>query len=164
MTQAIENQAPRTRDRSEVRSEAERAKREAIRQRLRDTGGARLKLEVFGTVPGYHLYWENDEGSNIPALLQDGFDFVAPDEVGMANWLVADKDVEGKISKYVGTKADGSPLRAFLMKLPEDMWADREAIRQERPDMWEGAIRKGEVENVENRYKPVGHDIKVNSK
>ncbi len=146
-----------------IRNEQERPA--AVRNRPASFGGARLKLEVFGTIPGYHLYWENDENAAIEQLLSEGFDFVTAEEVGMTSKttrIVADKDVDGRFSKYVGTRADGTgPLRAFLLKCPDELWEDRQAMRGEQDDLRDQAIREGHIGNVDSSYTPHGYKSSV---
>lgn len=138
-----------------IRKEADR--KQAMRERMNSTGGAQLKLAVFGTIEGYHLYWCNDDNNAVEELLFDGiFEFVAPDEVNMASRIVQDADVTGKVSKYVGKKADGSPLRAYLLKCRDDLWDARQAIGQEQANAWDSAILAGTVGGVDSRYNPKG--------
>lgn len=146
-----------------VRSEDDRT--QSPRTRPAYTGGPRLKLNVFGRIEGYHLYWANDEDAAIEQLLQDGFEFATAEETKMqkANRevVVADKDVDSRVSKYVGVRADGSPLRAYLMKCENSLWQEIQDANQTQADTWDSAIREGQVENVPNRYKPVGYETKV---
>lgn len=132
-----------------------------IRERMAQTGGARLKLAVFGEIPGFKLYWENDEDNAMEQRLYEGFEYVEPSEVRMEAAIVADKDVTNRVSKYVGKKADGSPLRAYLMKLDEDLWNERQALSQEQANTWDSAIRAGTVGSVDNRYKPKGAETEI---
>lgn len=144
------------------RREADR--KSAVRSRMASTGGMRLKLQVFGEIPGYHLFWENDEDAAIEQRLFEGFEFVEPSEVKMQAWTVPDSDIAGKVSKYVGKKADGSPLRAFLLKLADDLWDERQASSQEQANVWDDAIRAGTVGGVDSRYKPKGAETSVKTR
>lgn len=134
----------------------------APRQRRANLGGARLKLQVHGSIPGFHLYWCNDEDSAIEQLLSEGFTFVEPKEVQMESFIVQDQDVANRVSKYVGSKKDGSPLRAFLLKCPDEIWEDIQAAGQEQADAWDSAILAGKVGDVDNRYKPKGLETRLN--
>ncbi len=111
---------------------------------------------MSGTIPGYHLYWENDENGAIEGLLQEGFDFVSQDELNQQQPLIVpDLDISSVISKYVkGQKVDGSPLRAYLMKCTDEMWADREKARYRQADEWENQIRAGAMSPSNGQYKP----------
>ena len=58
-----------------------------VRQR-RNRGafnGTRGKLQVGHQIPGYHMYFFNDEPGRIQAALDAGWEFVSPDEVGYAS-------------------------------------------------------------------------------
>jgi hypothetical protein len=144
-----------------VRRESDRTV--APRERPKNLGGPRLKLGVIGEIPGFHLYWENDDEGAIEQLLYEGFEFVRPEEVRMQSHIVADKDVADRVSRYVGKKADGSPLRAYLMKCPDEIWGDREADRYERANAWDSAIKQGKVQHGDGRYKPKGVDISLDT-
>lgn len=144
-------------------------KGEAQRERPAQFGGPRLKLDVPQGIPGMHLYWANDDNAEIEMLLDEGFDFVTPDEVNMQSKtrgrVVADEDINNRVSKYVGVKEDGSPLRAYLLKCPEEMWENRQQYAQNRANTWDNAIRSGKIEydKNDNRYVPAGHEIKLNT-
>ena len=81
-----------------IRSAGEREAKSAARERAGSFGGPRLKLKVFGKIPGYHLYWANDSDGSIEELIHEGFDFVTPAEVGMErkvrSTVVEDKDLD----------------------------------------------------------------------
>lgn len=137
-----------------ARNEAQRE--EAPRERQEGFGGPRLKLSVIGSIPGYHLYFENDDEGAIEQLLYEGFEFVKPDEVKMMQHIVADADITDRVSRYVGKKADGSPMRAYLLKIREDLWEERERNRYRQADEWESAIKKGYQNPEPGRYIPAG--------
>ena len=128
----------------------------APRTRRRNLGGARLKLEVIGDLPGYHLYWANDHEGAIENLLYDGFDFVKPDEVGMVSHIVEDTDLSNRISRFVGPKPDGTPMRAYLLKCSNEIWADYEDAREEQAATWEADILHRQETPGANLYKPKG--------
>lgn len=144
-----------------ARRESER--KTPARERKADMGGMRLKLSVNGKVDGYHLYWENDEDGAIETLLYAGFDFVTPAEVEMESAIVQDKDLGNRVSRYVGKKSDGSPLRAYLLKCPDDVWTERERDRYSQADKWDGAIKAGTIQHGDGRYKPKGVNIELDT-
>lgn len=117
----------------------------AVRERPSDLGGLRLQLDLNGLrIPGYHLYWANDEDGYIERLLMEGFDFVTQDELysGEAK-VVPDLDISSCVSKFVkGTRSDGQALRAYVMKISEDQWAEREAVRHAAADKRDREIRR----------------------
>lgn len=136
----------------------------AERTRDANLGGPRLKMDVIGRIPGFHLYWENDQDAAIEQLLYEGFDFVEAHEVRMQSHIVSDADIGNRVSKYVGRQADGSPLRAYLLKCPDEVWAEREANRHAQADAWDDAIRRRNVVPDEGRYTPKGMEGQVDTK
>lgn len=136
----------------------------SARSRPPVAGGMRLKLGVQGSLPGYHLYWENDQDGAIEQLLYEGFEFVNPSidkELRLESAFVRDGDLNSRISRYVGRREDGSPLRAYLLKCPDEIWEDRESERYKQADAWDEAIR--ESVNGEGRYKTAG-GVQINNK
>lgn len=145
-----------------VRNEAQRA--EAPRERSQThLGGLRLKMSVIGRIPGFHLYWENDDEGAIEQLLFEGFQFVEPSEVRMQSHIVADTDTANRVSRYVGKKADGSPMRAYLLKCSDALWAEREQARYDAADNWDNAIRENRVQADNGRYIPKGVNSEVDT-
>lgn len=148
---------------------AQGQREEAPRQREGDFGGLRLKMHVGGVIEGYHLYWENDQDSAIEQLLYDGFEFVTPAEVSQQRMIVADGDIAHRISRYVGVKADNTPLRAYLMKVKEEIWQEREQSRYQQADNWDRAIKQS-MDNPSSqgrgRYMPEGikHSVNFNTR
>lgn len=146
--------------------DADRQKVGAVRERTPDLGGLQLKLTVIGEVPNHHMYWENDEDGKIEQLLYEGFDFVSPDEVRRGSDLVADMDLTNRISRYVGRHQDGSPLRAYLMKCPNELWDQRQARGQRAAQERDDQIRNGRMKPQADQYVPKGYDsrLETNSK
>lgn len=144
-----------------TRKESER--QGAPRERRSNMGGMRLKLSVQKEVEGYHLYWENDDAGAIETLLYDGFEFVTPAEVDMELAIVQDKDLGDRVSRYVGVKSDGTPMRAYLLKCRNDAWQERENYRYEQADVRDSDIRNNRVEADASRYVPKGFTNTLNT-
>jgi hypothetical protein len=144
-------QVPET-DRSRLiaaRRHGQQAQRDgAVRERESDLGGVQLQLAVIGEIPGYHLYWANDENGYVEGLLMQGFDFVTQDELyTRKSKVVEDLEISSCVSKYVkGTRADGQALRAYLMKCPDDVWSERESRRHAMADKWDRDIKRQALE------------------
>lgn len=140
----------------------------APREREPDLGGQKLRLSVTGEIPGHTMYWANDEDGKIEELLFEGFDFVEPGEVRRASDLVADMDLTNRVSRYVGRREDGSPLRAYLLKCPQDIWNARQEAGQRQANDWDEQIRSGKMkaDAREGQYQPKGTEsfLKTNSK
>jgi hypothetical protein len=148
--------AVRAREAARAKEAAERTGT-AKREREPDLGGLVLKLSVVGTIPGHQMYWANDEKGEIEELIYQGFDFVEPGEVRRAANLVGDSDLSNRISRYVGTRDDGSPLRAYLLKCPDELWNERQAAKQYQASAWDEQIRNGRMKPTDKtQYIPKG--------
>lgn len=116
---------------------------EAVKTR-KPFGGFQKKLDVLGTIPGYQLYWINDDGSRIPSCLQAGYQFVLQDEIGMeAGVLTNNRDLGDRVSRPVGSKADGSTMHAYLMKLPNEFVEQDARAHADRQATIDRAIKGG---------------------
>lgn len=116
----------------------------APRERENLFGGVSLQLYVHGTIPGYHLVWENDDNGMIESRLMQGFDFVTQDELyAKQAKIVPDEEISSAISRFVkGTRSDGQALRAYLLKIPDEQWAELEQARYDAADNWDRDIRR----------------------
>ena len=130
------------------------------RERANTLGGIALQMYVHGEIPGYHLYWENDENGAIEQLLMEGFDFVTQDELyEQKAKVVPDLDITSCVSRYVkGMRVDGQPLRAYLMKCTDEVWAERENHRHVAADQRDREIyEQAENPNIAAGFrKPTG--------
>lgn len=158
-----------TADRFDKVAKAARAHREQLREsgetartRPEDLGGARMKLSVAGTIPGYHLYWENDQHGAIETLLYAGFEFVTPEEVRASSAFVSDAELGFRISRFVGTNEEGKPMRAYLLKCTDEIWAAREKARYAQADEWDSSIRNGSLKG-DGRYQPKGTSVDIDT-
>ena len=116
----------------------------ASRERENDLGGLTLQLHVHGEIPGHKLAWVNDEDGAIEHKLHQGFDFVTQDELyAKQAKIVPDEEISSVISRFVkGTRSDGQALRAYLLKCPDDLWAEIESRRYRAADKWDADIRR----------------------
>ena len=77
---------------------------------------------------GFVRRWFNDDGNRIAEAEELAYDFVT--EGG-----VKSSDPSSRISRLVGTKANGEPLRAYLMETPAEEYEhgvrEREAIARQ---------------------------------
>lgn len=109
------------------------------------------KLEVFGidwdkTCPGFVLRWVNDDGDRVPRLQMMGYEFVKRTEVGLNEKLTPlNQDLGENIAVYVGKNTEGGAMRAFLMKIPKELFDKRQAAQQRVNDKIEHAIRHGGI-------------------
>ena len=145
-----------------IRAESQRPA--AKRARPANFGGPRLKLNVIGAIPGYHLYWENDDGQGaLETLLHEGFEFVEPSEVKMESHIVVDGDIANRLSRFVGTREDGSPMRAYLLKCTDEVWQEREDYRYAEADRRDQDIRSNRVDKGNGQYKPQGMESSLDT-
>jgi len=141
-------------------------RKQAARARLSNLGGLQLKLTVGHTIPGMHLFWENDVDNRIERLLGAGFDFVSPDEVGMQSLtkrIVEDSEVTNRVSKYVGTTEDGKAMRAYLLKCPEELWEDVQMVVNDLADERDRDILES-ANRADDRYSPKGFETRLNGR
>lgn len=82
------------------------------RRRRASVGGHAMKLQA-PTRAGYVRRWVNDADNRIAEMEELAYDFVEDPSIKSTG--------EGsRVSRLVGTKANGEPLRAYLMETPEE--------------------------------------------
>ncbi len=115
-------------------------------------GVPQTRLGVDVQIPGYKLYWTNDEGGAIERAQAGGYQFVTPAEIGGSS-------KESQEKRLVGIHKDGSPMYAYLMKIEQEFWDEDQAALQRIQDQFDHDIQRGSLEAVpgDNRYS----DIKV---
>lgn len=129
------------------------------------------KLEVFGVdvkdiLPGFVLRWINDERDRVPRSEFMGWTFVLRTEVALSEKVFPpNKDMGDKIAVYVGANEGGQPMRAFLMKIPQEGYDQIMRRKHAQDDMIEDAIRRGAVGPALSRGGYAGTDkgtVKIN--
>jgi len=134
-----------------VRETADRAAPEVARRQRGAFNGTTSKLSVSFTISGYHLHWLNDYAGRITQAVENGYEFVKPEEVGVSDM---EKGSE-RVKRLVGTDDAGNPLFAYLMKIRQDWYDEDQASIQERNDLVDQAIRQGRNgQNTEGFYVP----------
>ena len=106
------------------------------RRRRASVGGHALKLEAPQRA-GFVRRWVNDQNNRIAKAEELAYDFVTETSIQGTG--------EGtRVSRLVGTKANGEPLRAYLMETPVEEYqaglAEKESINRQIDD----AITRGE--------------------
>lgn len=105
------------------------------RRRRANVGQAALKLSAPSR-EGYHRRWVNDDGPRLANAKELAYDFVH--EEGIKS------DTPGsRISRRVGTKANGEPLLAYLMETPDELYAEGVAEMEAYTRQIDEAIRSG---------------------
>lgn len=109
---AFEAQAEMERPTASERQAEVEAAAPPKRRRRASVGGHALKLQAPQR-PGFVRRWVNDDGNRIANAEELAYDFVH--EPGAQS-----TDVGSRVSRLVGTKANGEPLRSYLMETPEE--------------------------------------------
>lgn len=111
------------------------------RQRF-GTGGFKTKLALPSEMQarlkqqGLSARWVNDDGNRIAELRELGYEFVT--EQGVQT------DGPGsRVSRLVGTKANGEPLHAYLMDTPDELIAQGAVEKEAHNRQIDEAIRAG---------------------
>lgn len=102
--------------------------------------------------PGYHGHWINDEGSRIQDALAGDYQFMLGKEPVGSGAENRDSDLGQYTSQIVGTKEDGSPLRAYWMVIKKEWYEEDQREKQRPVDEIERAIKGGTLQ-------PNGEDI-----
>jgi hypothetical protein len=114
--------------------------------------GTKGKLSVAKNIPGYHLHIFNDAPGRIQQALNDGYEFVQPEEVGGVgdNVVSRNTDIGDKVRFLVGTDASGEPLYAYLMKIKQEWYEEDQVELQKRNDMTDAAIKRGKIASTDS--------------
>lgn len=108
--------------------------------------GTSGKLQVHGTIPGYHMHIFNDTAGRIEEALSAGYEFVSPDEIGGVATNVTSKntDLGDRVRFLVGSAEGGNPLYAYLMKIRQEWFDEDQTELQGVNDRVDTAIRAGQ--------------------
>lgn len=138
-----------------IRVEATEAPEKPMKRRRRaSVGGHALKLSA-PTRPGYTRRWVNDADNRIAELNELAYDFV--NEAGCKT-----DDPSSRVAKIVGTKANGEPLKAYLMETPDELYAEGVAEKEAHNAQTDKAIREGRDSTGRMDENSYGHgSIKV---
>lgn len=101
--------------------------------------------------PNYSYRWINDSGTRIADALNGGYEFVTAEkagEVGIRDVIPTNTDLGSGVSMVV-EKASGR--RAFLMRIPMDMFLEDQAEKQRKVDKVDEAIKGGNIKGLEGR-------------
>ena len=123
--------------RQEDRTETGRKKRIPL-------GTPQAKLAVPGR-KGFVRRWINDSPGRLLRAEE-------------ADWTPVIDDIESEekgraVGKnaLVGTKEDGSPLYAYLMEIPEDIYNEDQKAKQKPLDEFDDALRRGNIRGADER-------------
>lgn len=105
------------------------------RRRRASVGGHAMKLQA-PVRPGYTRRWFNDSGNRIAEAIDLGYEFTT--EQGIKT-----DDPSSRVSRLVGTKANGDPLKAYLMETPDELYAEGVAEKEAHNRQIDEAISAG---------------------
>lgn len=147
-----QTQAEETEKTPEVAKPKSAARRERI-----PLGTVRQKLTA-PTREGKVRRWVNDNGGRVSMAEQGGYDFVADDGIQIGETAIGsgNQDLGSRVSRVVGTKEDGSPLRAYLMEIDEDLYKEDQEAKAAQIKEVDDRIRSGNIERKpdDGRYVP----------
>jgi hypothetical protein len=110
-----------------------------------------MKMSV-PPIPGYVCYWFNDDEGRVEKALRSSYQFVETDEVALHDFSLAgdstktgNQDLGSRVSMLVGTTRHGQPMRAYLMKIREEIWRIDQKLGQERNDQVAAALKSGRL-------------------
>lgn len=107
----------------------------AKRRRRKSVGGFVSKLDA-PLRQGETRRWVNDDAGRIDELRELGYEFVSEKGIQTA-------DPGSRISRLVGTKANGEPLHAYLMETPDELFAQGQSEREAACQLIDEAITAG---------------------
>lgn len=129
-------------------------------RRSRIPMSARQQRLTTPDLPGWHLHWFNDEEGRVERAVAAGYQFVERGEVLLSpsnfsdGGLGSGTDMGSRVSQIVGAARGGGPLRAYLMKIHEALFAEDQESLQRQVDDIDNSIRYGHLGETagDNRY------------
>lgn len=117
------------------------------RKRRNVFNGTEAKLSVREQIPGYHLHVFTDAGNRIKEAMDNGYEFVTPQEVGGVSENVVSRngDLGERIRYLVNPRAEGSEQFGYLMKIRQEWYEEDQVELQAKNNRIDAAIRKGKV-------------------
>ena len=110
---------------------------------------------------GHHAHWVNDYPGRVLQAQDAGYLFVDKAEAAITSGDLAGgsigvgSDMGSRVSQVVGKNEDGSPLRAYLMKIPNQYYEEDQRDSQARVDNIHSAMKDGKQSvdgDGSNRY------------
>jgi len=117
------------------------------------TGTARMRRPLsvpwrkmeLPAIPGYHVHWINDYPGRLEQAQEGGYEFVTRTEVRLNDKgpTPTDTDLGTRVSMVVGRNEDGSPLRAYAMKIKNEWFDEDQKALAAHNDQIDRSIRAG---------------------
>lgn len=113
------------------------------------------KMQVKHKNPNFVDRWFNDDHGRLQAAQQAGYEFVEDEDV-KAERAGTNAESDARVSIHAGTRRDGSPMNAYLMRIPKEYYDEDQAAKQAVVDETDKAIRGGSIaaDDPEHRYVP----------
>lgn len=125
-------------------------------------GIPRSKLDVENQQPGFTYFWINDNGSELQDHIDGGYEFVNktdPEKVSADGMTGTSESVDTKVSKIV----DRHGLRAYLMRIPSDLFEEDEQSRNGEGKAILEQIESGGISEFDGSYKKRNHKVVNNT-
>jgi len=111
-----------------------------VRRRRSSVGGHAMKLSAPKR-EGHERRWVNDDKNRIAEIEELGYTFVS--ETGIKTHSPG-----SRVSRLVGTKANGEPLLSYLMETPDELYAQgvsekEDELRENERGMFETGDTQG---------------------
>jgi len=126
------------------RKKADRTKRIPLGSPHRKLNVAGVDFNERGTVGR----WINDSAGRLQQAQQGGYDFVQDPTITIGDAEDGNSDLGSSVSRVVGKNEDGTPLRAYLMEIPKEMYDEDQKAKQAELDKVDEAIQKGQHQNT----------------
>jgi hypothetical protein len=117
------------------------------RKRRNVFNGTEAKLGVRQQIEGYHLHIFTDSGSRIQEALDNGYEFVQPDEIGGVSENVVSRngDLGDRIRYLVNPRAEGTEQFGYLMKQRQEWYEEDQRALQTKNSQVDAAIKRGKI-------------------
>lgn len=132
--------------------------RAPVERKRQPLNGRSLKLQVFGEIPGYHLYVAKDDGARIQMMQQAGYEFVKRGEVEVGTTVSSNNTDVGDSIRFIMGSNGSDPIYGYLMKIPEEFWQEDQRALEARNQEIDDQIKFGQVnlKDDDKRYVPKG--------
>ena len=126
--------------------------------------GTEAKISVQQQIDGYHLHVFTDKGGRIQSALDNGYEFVRPDEVGGVSENVVSRngDLGERIRYLVNPRAEGTEQYGYLMKIRQEWHEEDQAELQAKNNLIDAAVRKGRITGENPSFYTPRDGIKIN--
>lgn len=133
--------------------------------------GVATPSAAYPSRPGYKRRVVADRPGRLEKFLRGSWTFVSEDDLDEQNpgRLKAGmrEGQDSRVSQVIGSNRDNSPLVGYLMEIPEELYDEDQAVKMERVDELEGALRQGmdadgsSRPGEDGRYVPSHTPIKI---